>query len=324
MPGQNRLVSSLFKPTPIGVDLGSGSIKVVGLKAKKIKIAAFMDISSSEREDETLLIKKLSDFFTDLNIIGKEAIVHIPGTLTFIRTINLPPMPKSELKEAVKWEIKRQLPYPQEEAVYDYVAKEVSDGILVTFASAERKNVNRYTFPFNEAGLNVTAVDVSPLCLIRALPVQGSGNIILLDIGARSMEIDIVRSGALRLTRTVEMGGEHIKEYLINEGFSQKEAEDILLEGPAERIKDVLTQILKEVFRSMDYYKATFKEKTFSEVMLTGGVATNHVIKDYFSYVFDVPVSVPNPFHDFVMKDETLRPLGPRFSVAIGLARRAA
>ena len=65
--------------------------------------------------------------------------VHIPGHLSFIRTINLPPMPKGELKEAVKWEIKRQLPYPQEEAVYDYIAAPAADGIVVTFASAERK-----------------------------------------------------------------------------------------------------------------------------------------------------------------------------------------
>jgi len=317
-------MSGLFRPAPLGVDLGSGSVKVIELKAKKISIAAFMDIPSSEREDEPLLINRLHNFLKELNIIGKEAVVHIPGILSFIRTINLPPMPKGELKEAVKWEVKRQLPYPPEEAVYDYVAMEVADGIIVTFASAERKNVQRYIFPFKEAGLSVIAVDVNPLCLIRTLPLQDSGNIIVLDIGAKNMEIDIVRSGALRLSRTVEMGGEYIKNQLINEGFSATEAEDILIKGPAENMKEILNQFLKEVFRSIDYYKATFKEKTFSEVILTGGVAINHAVRDYFSHIFDVPVIVPNPFDSFIMKDETLRPFGPRFSVAIGLARRAA
>ena len=71
-----------------------------------------MDIPSSDWEDESLLIGRLKNFFKEINIAGKDAVVHIPGHLSFIRTINLPPMPKGELKEAVKWEIKRQLPYP--------------------------------------------------------------------------------------------------------------------------------------------------------------------------------------------------------------------
>ncbi|MEK7267580.1 MAG: pilus assembly protein PilM, partial [Nitrospirota bacterium] len=300
----------LFRPAPLGVDLGTGSVKVIGLNGKKISLAAFMDIPSSDWEDESLLIGRLKTFFKEINIAGKDAVVHIPGHLSFIRTINLPPMPKGELKEAVKWEIKRQLPYPQEEAVYDYIAAPAADGIVVTFASAERKNVQRYISPFKEAGLKVVAVDVNPLCLIRALPLHGSGNIIVLDIGARSMEIDIMRSESVRLTRTVDLGGEQIKNQLVSEGFPEGEIDDIMMDGPAERMKEVLNQFLREIFLSIDYYKATFKEKVFSEVILTGGVAINHAVRDYFSQMLDIPVVVPNPFDNLIMKDESLRPLG--------------
>lgn len=313
----------LFRTAPFGVDIGSGSVKVIGLKSRKISLASFIDTPLSVKNDESLFTNTLRNFFNDLGIIGKEAVVHIPGILSFIRTVTLPLMPKSELKEAVKWEIKRQLPYPPEEAVYDYVAKEVSDGIAVTFASAERRTVQQYIFPVKEAGLNIIAVDVNPLCLLRTLPLQTSGNTIVLDIGARNMEIDIIKSGSLKLTRTVEIGGEHIKNYLQNEGFLDQEAENIMMNGPSDKMKNILDQFLREVFRSIDYYKATFKEKTFSEVVLTGGVAINYAIKSYFSQSFDIPVNVPNPFDAFAMRDEALRPFGPRFSAAIGLARRA-
>jgi len=313
----------LFRSAPLGVDLGTGSVKVIGLNGKKISLAAFMDIPSSDWEDDSLLIGRLKNFFKEINIVGKGAVVHIPGNLSFIRTINLPPMPKGELKEAVKWEVKRQLPYPAEEAVYDYIATAVADGIVITFASTERKNVQRYISLFREAGLKVVAVDVNPLCLLRVLPLLGSGNIIVLDIGARSMEIDIMRSESVRLTRTVELGGEQIKNQLISEGFSEGEIDDIMMNGPAEKMKEALNQFLREIFLSIDYYKATFKEKVFSEVILTGGVVINHAVRDYFSQMLDIPVVVPNPFDNLVMKDESLRPLGPRFSVAIGLAKRA-
>lgn len=317
-----RFFSGIVRSSLLGVDLGSSSIKIVGLSGKKVSVAAFLDISSKERDDEIQLINRLRDFFSTLNIIGREAAIHIPGTLSFVRTINLPLMPPGELKEAVRWEIKRHLPYPVEEAVFDYVADEIPDGIAVTFASAERKDVQAYIFPFKESGLNVVAIDISPLALIRALKPQEQGNIVLLDIGARNMEINIIKGSILRLTRTVEMGGEDIINYLIEEGTSQEESLRILINGHSDKMRDILNQLLREVSRSMDYYKANFKERSFSGLMLTGGVSLNPHIKEYFSQVLNIPVSVPNPFNGFYLKDESVRAFGPRFSIAVGLARR--
>jgi type IV pilus assembly protein PilM len=312
-----------FRAAKLGVDLGSSSVKVISLNGRKVSLAALMDIPKSSLEDENALTNTLSNFFKDLNIIGKDVVVQIPGTMSFIRTLTLPLMPKNELKEAVQWEIKRQLPYSSDEAVYDYIAKETPDGIVATFASAERKNTQRFIDPLINAGLNVTAVDINPLCLMRVFPLQSPGNIILVDIGAKNMEINIVKSGVLRLSRSVNIGGETIREYLLSEGFMGTEADKIMMNGPLDKIRDILDQLIREILRSIDYYKATFKEKDFSEAILTGGGAINYAVKSYFSQVFDFPVKAPNPFENLVLKDESLRPLGPRFSTAIGLARRA-
>lgn len=54
------------------------------------------------------------------------------------------------------------------------------------------------------------------------------------------MEIDIMRSESVRLTRTVELGGEQIKNQLISESFSEGEIDDIMMNGPAERMKEIL------------------------------------------------------------------------------------
>jgi Tfp pilus assembly PilM family ATPase len=45
-------------------------------------------------------------------------------------------------------------------------------------------------------------------------------------------------------------------------------------------------------------------------------------VRDYFSQGFGLPVSVVDPFKDFRLSDEAIRPLGPLFSIAVGLARR--
>lgn len=314
---------NLFRSAPVGIDLGSGYIKVVRISGNKVALAAFLEIPASERDDETLLTGKLNNFFKELNIAGSKAVVHISGAMSFIRTVNLPPMTKGELKEAVKWEIKRQLPYPVEDAVYDYITQETPDGITVTFASAERNSIEQYLHIFRKSGLDVIAVDVNSLSIMRALQIKSPGNIILIDIGHTETEINIIKAGVLRITRTVEMGSKFIKTQLIQSGLSDEDAEKITREGSEEKLKDILDQFLKEILRSVDYYKANFKEKTFAEVILTGGVSINPAVRDYFSHTFDIGVSVPNPFEGLAMKDPGLISLGPMFSVAAGLARRS-
>ncbi len=306
---------------PIGVDLGSSAIKVVQIKGKKVSLAALMDIEDI-REDELVLIERLRGFFKNLGISGKQAVVHIPGREAFIRTTTLPLMPKRELNEAVRWEIKRHLPYPPEEAIFDYVALKTADGIAVTFAASEKKNIHSHITPIKEAGLNVIAVDVSPLCLLRALKPKSPGNTVLLDMGAASTEISIVKNGILRITRTLEKGSHAIKKHFVN--LSDEEAERLLREGSEEELKDPLYEFTRETFRSIDYYKANFKESTVSEVTLTGGIMINPAIGRYFSKMLDIPVSVPDPFEGLTLADEGIRKLGPRFSVAVGLARRHA
>ncbi|MDP2168162.1 MAG: pilus assembly protein PilM [Thermodesulfovibrionales bacterium] len=312
-----------FRPVQLGVDLGGSSIKVAEVKGKKVVLAAYADIPKEIRENEAFLIGALREFLSSIGAQGRQGVVQLPAQLAFVRAVNFPPMPHAELKEAVKWEIKRQLPYPLEEAVHDYVAVETAEGIAVTFASAERRAVQRYLFPFREAGLDVTAVDVSPMCLIRSLKPRSPGNAIILDIGGLSTEINIIKGGVLRITRTVELGGDFIKQHFKDGGAGAEEAEKILMEGGEDELKVPLDEFLREVTRSMDYYQANFKEKTFSDVILTGGVAINPGVRSYFLRALDMPVSVPDPFEGLVMADETMRRLGPRFSVAVGLAGRS-
>ena len=306
----------------IGVDLGSSSLKIVELSRKKITLAALLEIPPAERVEESALIRKLKGFFQEIGVTGRESIIYIPGSYSFIRTIFFPSMPDSELKEAIKWEIKRQIPYPEEEAVFDYISQEVPEGIAATIAAAERKNIQRYVSVFKEAGLKVVGVDVSPLALLRVFAPKDNNNTLLIDIGAKHSEIDIIRSGVIRLTRTVDMGGEFVINYLIGEGVSLEDAGKMLMKAVSDEIKEPLDQILREIIRSIDYYKANFKEKVFSRVLFTGGLSLNSHISNYFSKSLGIPVSVPNPFEGYALKDESIRVLGPRFSVAVGLAKR--
>ncbi len=312
-----------FFRSPLGIDFGTSSLKVICIKGKTISIAAVVDVEE-RRHDAEGLGRQLEAFFTGLGLRGHKAVVNNPGSHTFIRTVMFPRMPGKELRDALMWEVKRQLPYPLEDAVLDFVTMESGDQIAVTFAASEKRYTEEHIAPLTAAGLDVVAVDVNPLCLLRVISPATAGNTVILDIGDLSTEIHIVKNGVLRITRTVGSAGDSIKRRLMGEGVSPEEADRLVKKASKAQLDAPLSDILLEVFRSIDFYKATFKETGISEIVISGGPAMNPAVKECLAGSFGIPVSVVQPFEGMRLSDENMRPLGPLFSVAVGLARRGA
>ncbi len=316
-----RLIRGLLSGS-LAIDLGSSSVKVVALRGKTVSLAALREITPAERAEEESLIRLLSTFFREVGISGRDCIIGLTGASCFVRTVILPKMPEQELREAVRWEVKRQIPFPQEEGVHDYQSREVPEGIAVTFAAAERSSVEKRIALFRQAGLRVTAVDSLPLALLRVCPFEDSTNNLILDIGHQHTELSVVRDGILRLTRSVEMGGETIENSLIAGGMDPDESHKALSGPLTDALKEPVNQILREVSRSIDYYKANYKEKAFSSLIFTGGLSLNHEIGEYLFRSLGLGRTMHDPFSGLALKDPQVRSLAPRFSVAAGLARR--
>jgi len=312
-----------FFRSPLGVDFGTSALKIVGIRGKTISVSAVLDIEERRYDAEGLSFH-LEAFVEGLGLKGSKAVVNNPGTHTFIRTVMFPRMPGKELREALMWEVKRQLPHPIEEVVLDFVTVESGDQIAVTFAASEKHYTEEHIAPVRAAGLDVVAVDINPLCILRTIALSTAGNVAIVDLGNLTTEIHIVKNGVLRLTRTVGAGGGSMKERLIREGADPGEADRLIRKGTLAELEGPLAEIALEVFRSADYYKATYKETDLSQIILSGGPSLNPSIKKYFSESFGIPVSLADPFEGLKLSDEGLRPLGPLFAVAVGLARRGA
>lgn len=312
-----------FFSSPFGVDIGSRTLKVIQTRGRTVSVAAVMDTGLPD-EEERHYAERMEQFFTSLNLRDKPAVVNVPGSHAFIRTVNFPLMPHGELVEALRWEVKRQLPYPVEDAVFDYVATDTSENIAVTYAACEKQYIQDHIAPLKAAGLNIAAIDINPLSLLRTIKPGSAGNVVILDIGGANTEIHIVKNMVLRITRTVEVGAETLKRQLMAGGMDEAEAERLMRTGTLDELGGLLAEISTELFRSIDYYKATFKEKAVNEIMLTGGLTLNPEVKRHFEEAFGLPVSVPDPFEGMELSDESMRALGPVFSVAVGLTRRKA
>lgn len=303
----------LFGKSVIGLDIGRSAIKAVRVKGDVVQFAAVYDISDREERHASAMAETLGAFVSAHRLRSVPAAVAIPGESVFVRHVTFPVMPLSELQDAVRWEIRRQVPYPPEDAVFDFVAQATDIDVSVTFAAVEKKKMNEFLDPFASAGIKVVAVDIAPLCLMRSAGPLNPGNTLFIDIGHSSTEFSISKGGSLRMTRTVDFGAGPVAERLGAKDLSS--ADEAAMKEP-------LQELLREATRSIDYYNARFKEKTLSELVLSGGLAANAAVRNFFASLIDIPIRTADPFKGLSLPDEGLRLSSPRFSVAMGLSRR--
>jgi type IV pilus assembly protein PilM len=112
-------------PETIGLDIGSHSIKLVGLKmTSKGPFLTHLGIreipSGRDKDDANSISEILKSLLVEIGLKTKKVRLVVSGSGVQVKRITIPSIPKGELKEAVRWEIKNYLPYPVETAEIDF------------------------------------------------------------------------------------------------------------------------------------------------------------------------------------------------------------
>jgi type IV pilus assembly protein PilM len=337
----------LFSNDITGIDIGAGSIKVVHI-SRSGQRPRLLSASLVEFSPDPEQAKNVSADLHHLQAgkkIGNSTIVTLmPGKDLTIRSLTLPNMPLSELREAVRWEAKRHISYPIDTAQIEYlIVDEKREGAVekydLVMVAAERAKVLEQLMPFQEAKVKVSVVDANALALrnvlrTRELPVDA--NTLVVDLGAGKTEINVFKGGMLRFSRCIESGGLDMTNAIAQSlGISFEEAEakkrDLNLLSPADKNPAIaamlprLEGLLMEIRRSIEYYKTTFRERIVENMIVCGGVSLMQGFTDYFEKSLEGTVVIDRPFDCLACKKELLEefgPLAPRFSAAIGLTLR--
>ena len=94
-----------------------------------------------------------------------------------------------------------------------------------------------------------------------------------------------------------------------------------------EIIKAEADRMILETQRSMDYYRAQFREGSVKKIVLMGGACLMPGFQEYFATYFDANVELDDPFAEILCDEAAfgeIRLIAPRFSTAVGLALREA
>ena len=334
----------------VGIDIGSKTIKIVELekegnsfKLRGSGIVGYQGASPERAKDEKELLalaNVIRKLHKDARISSKEVIIALPETQVFTRTIKFPPLTDQEIVSAVKWEAEQYIPIPISEAIVQHSIIErrentIPPEVAVLLVAAPRNIVEVYVKTVALAGLNVVAVETELTALARALSPEGQ-TVLLVDFGARSTDIAVVKSGQLSFTRTIPTAGEAFTRAVAQTlGVELSQAEEYKraygmsgsqLEGKIKGALDpVFRMVVDEMKKAIHFYQTEEKGEAPKSVILAGGTAGMPEAISLLTKYIGMEVVIANPFAKVAVDPEVARvlmPYAPLYAVAVGLAMR--
>jgi Tfp pilus assembly PilM family ATPase len=185
------------------------------------------------------------------------------------------------------------------------------------------------------AGIKQPPTEIECFSTIRSLYDSDEPDIVVIDIGAVSSKLYIARKGLLMRMYRVRAGGaiatKRIADVLEIQ-FEQAEELKYLADKQASNFSDIKrahNSSYDRTFREFNQVLREYEQRTgasFSSVYLSGGGSLFPGLDLHLKEILGCEVVKANPFSKVAypaFMEDTLREIGPSFTVALGAAIRA-
>jgi type IV pilus assembly protein PilM len=341
----------------VGLDIGSSAVKAVELKpaGKAYKVSAFGSepvppdsIVDGAIIDGGAVAEAIRRLFTTLGIKTKDVAASLSGNAVIVKKITLPVMTESELAESIYWEAEQYIPFDIQDVNLDYqILDKHTDGgkgsMDVLLVAAKKEKIADYTGVIAQAGRAAVVVDVDAFALQNAYEVnygiESGAVVVLLNAGASATNINILNGDQSVFTRDISLGGNAYTEALQKELNLPFDLADQLKRGVAvdgvtfEDARPVLRavseNVMLEIQKTFDFFKATASSDRIDRIMLSGGASRAEGFNEMLSERFEAPIEALDPFKRVAFDAkkfhvEAADEVAPTAAVAVGLALRRA
>ncbi len=344
----------LFPKKFLGIDTGTSSIKVVEISRwgggrtlenyGEIKAAALFKESFRTFEKSTHLVssafvsRAIRAILEEARIKTKAAIFSIPDFSTFFTSFELPPMSEDEIPQAVRYTAPQYTPLPIGETTLDWRIIRGTPGdkkstLKILLIAVPNDVVAEYQRVAQMAGLELYALEAEVLGIVRSSIKENKKVACLIDLGVQSTTASIIDKGVLKKSYSFDFSSSQLTHAVSTAlSIDETEAEEIkckygIMASDSEKdITKVLQLLIDPLLIEIKNIASEFSQsenKDIEEIYLTGGTANLKGLREYFSENLKIKVETPNPFSDLLYPPilaETLKEMGPRFTVAVGTA----
>lgn len=341
----------------IGLDVGTYSVKMVHLKKGagdpqliSFGIANFPHegavASDGQIVDTNAVSEVIKEMFKTSKLKPNNVVTCLSNQNIISRFIKVPMMADAELEEAVKYEAEQYVPYALDEMNLSFykLTQVEEDGIaqhFILLVCAQKELLKNFLNTLKNAGIVPQVVDVDNLAIINSLEssIRPEEVTAIIDIGASSTNINIIKEGVLKFTRNILIAGNNITNAIMNVlklDFAQAEnikTEEVVVstdEGGenndvSEVVRSIIEELASEIRRSFDYYKAQHREQTINRILLSGGTAKLKNLDVFLANELGIEVEKANPLAGITANVPNVDQLNDHLlelTAALGLALR--
>ncbi len=344
----------ILKRNPLGIDIGSGFLKVVQLREKRAgyELALFTmmplepdTIVEGAIANKGALVNSLREVMRMSGIKKGEAVIGVAGhSSVAARRLTMALMTEDEVSQTLKAELDQYIPFDTHEVRMDFHIlgpHPSEEGQMEVLVAAVKDSVmDEYVDAVKQAGLQPLVVDLDAFALSNMYEVNydvtATRNVALVNIGASSTNMVVLRSGVPIFMKDTPVGSSvhtaaieramHVSRKdaeRLKQGFA---VEKIMPEDVEEIVKAASDEIYAEIYRAFEFFRSTEGGEEINEIALCGGAALIKGFSDRMAERLRIPVKVADPFHKIGIPEKLdpdfIRDKAPAAAVAVGLALR--
>lgn len=349
-------LGSLFRPPTVGLDIGSSGVKAVVLRRGRSNwslVAAgeapLPDGSMRDGAvaDASAVSDAVGSLLDSMRMRRARVAAALSGHAVIVKRLSLPTMSPAELSEAIPWEAEQYIPFDLAEVQLDYQvvgnghAEASKSALDVLLVAAKRDRIDDRAGIIAQAGRQPVVLDIEAFALANAYqmnyPERTDPLSALIHVGRHITIVCLLERAEPVFTRDISIGGQVHVDTLLREfgsqGLDELGAKRILngqypagvdTERIASVLRDASGQLVLEVRKTMDFFRATSPVERVSRIVLSGGGWQALGLVDQLAAEFNAPVDVFDPFRKIAKSVRATAPeaAGPAFAVAVGLAMR--
>ncbi|MEO7042385.1 MAG: type IV pilus assembly protein PilM [Gemmatimonadaceae bacterium] len=346
---------SLFgrNKTTVGLDIGSGLIKVVVMDHARgmpelVKVAVSPLLPDAIVEGEVMDPRLVSDAIQEAmeraGAKGTDVVTAVGGRDVIIKRIQTERVKEQQARELMRWEAEQHVP-DVESVELDFQVLEDEDGstpeeMSVLLVAAKRELVDAKLRILSEAGLQPRLVDVDAFALHNAFelnhPEAMRGAVALINVGNEITNVNVLDNGVPILTRDLAVGTRRFQEDLQrHHGLSADDAERMVRGYDRNPQLDAVLEARGEemavgVERAAAFLAASARgAPQVRAIYLCGGGSRVPGLADILGQRLRLKVEYANPLANLHVRDGalsgfTVDEIAPLLMLPVGLGLRKA
>lgn len=334
-----------------GIDIGSGSIKVVQIKEEKgriiletygaLSLAPFANdlIGKPAKLSEADTVKAITQVLKESRVTAKNFVVSLQSNAILVFVVTLPRSSQNQLDAVIPNEARKYIPVPLTEVsldwfiipdkeTYNQEASAPSPTIEVLIVAVRNETLQNYQNVLTQAAITNPAFEIESFATMRAVLRREIAPVLIVDVGTAFTSMMIVEYGIIRIFHVANRGSAFVTESLMRSlSIPFEKAEEMKYNAAkhpeAQPLLDASHEYLvSEIKRVLLEYEHT-QNRVVSKIILSGGGSVVSGFHELVAKETGLETIMADPFAK-VDAPEFMRPLlitsGPEFSVATGLA----